>query len=72
MGEFRIWLWTRKTLIVRFRLFSRGTANGSLKLTLRGTHVACVAKLDDIKDINQGTYLQRVISKQLGGQIENI
>lgn len=45
---------------------------GSLALTLRGTHVACVAKADDIKDINQGTSLPGVISKQLGEQIENI
>lgn len=38
-----------KNLILRFQLVSGGIANGSLKLTIRGTPVACV---DDIKDIN--------------------
>lgn len=49
-----------------------GVMNGSPKLALAGARVACVAEVDDINGINQGTCVLKVMSKQLGEQIENI
>ena len=66
-----------KNLILRFTLISGGIGNGSLKLTLLEGPVLIVLRkqhtlTNDIKDINQGTSLLQVMSKQVGEQIENI